>query len=73
MTKSRPMINSNLSEWYKYLVENVKKTIRNEVSNFSLDVQSILCLNDGKLKVSWEWVEQKGWEYQEPDRDPTNI
>lgn len=52
MTKSRPMINSNLSEWYKYLVENVKKTIRNEVSKFSLDVQSILCLNDGKLKVS---------------------
>lgn len=73
MTKSRPMINSNLSEWYKYLVENVKKTIRNEVSKFSLDVQSILCLNDSKLKVSWEWVEQKGWEYQEPDRDPTNI
>lgn len=73
MTKSRPMINSNLSEWYKYLVENVKKPIRNKVSKFSLDVQSILCLNDGKLKVSWERVEQKGWEYQEPDRDPTNI
>ena len=72
MTKSKPMINRKLNDWYKYIVEDVSKLIDSKIRKLLLNVKSIPSLKDGKFEQEAEkWW--KAQEYQHADRDLKNT